>query len=67
MSWLHHANCSPFIHSLDHIHEEQELEVQAEQARAETPTNLALDQGKHQCISPNVHCILFLITIYVLD
>jgi hypothetical protein len=34
------------MHSLDHVPEEPESKVQAEQAQAEAPTNLALDQGK---------------------
>jgi hypothetical protein len=49
-SWLHHSNFGSFIHSLDHIREELESGVQAEQARAEATTNIALDQGNPQCI-----------------
>jgi hypothetical protein len=47
---MHHANHSTFMHSLGCVHEESESEVQAEQAEAFT--NLALDQGKLQCIPP---------------
>jgi hypothetical protein len=36
MSWLHHTNRSLVMHSLDHVHEETELEDQAEQALAKT-------------------------------
>jgi hypothetical protein len=40
------------MHSLDHILEQPESDAQAEKARAEAPTNLALDQGKPQCNPP---------------
>jgi hypothetical protein len=59
MSWLHHANHSPFMQSLDHVREEPESEVQAEQARAEVPTNLALDQGKPDALQPMTIVFLF--------
>jgi hypothetical protein len=49
-SWMHHSNFSSFMHWLDHVREEQETNVQAEQAQAEASTNLTLDQGKPRCI-----------------
>jgi hypothetical protein len=39
------------FYTLDHI--ELKSGVQAEQAQAEVITNLALDQGKPQCITPD--------------
>jgi hypothetical protein len=39
------------MHSLDHVHEETELEDQAEQALAKT-TNPELAQDKPLCIPP---------------
>jgi hypothetical protein len=45
------------MHSLDHVREVPESEVQAEQARDEVPTNLALDQGKTRCITTNDPCL----------
>jgi hypothetical protein len=54
-----------FMHSLDHIRKESDSEVQAEQAHAEVPTNLALDQGKPRCITTNDHCLfIWIITLY---
>jgi hypothetical protein len=41
---LHHSNFGSFMHLLGHVREEPESEVQAEQAQAEAPTYLALDQ-----------------------
>jgi hypothetical protein len=38
------------IYPLGHVYAELKLEVQAEQAEVEAITNLALDQGKPQCI-----------------
>jgi hypothetical protein len=52
MSCMHHTHRSTFMHLLDHVHEEPELEIQAEQAQAKE-TNTELDQGKPQCIPPN--------------
>jgi hypothetical protein len=48
--WMYHSNFGSFMHALDQVREEPELEDQAEQARAEAPTNLVLDQGKLLCI-----------------
>jgi hypothetical protein len=50
ISWLNHASYSLLLHSLDHIREEPELEVQAEQAQAKE-TGPDPDQGKPQCIT----------------
>jgi hypothetical protein len=61
MSCLRHTNCSTFMHSLDHVHEEPESEVHTEQVQVEE-TNTELDQGKSQCISP-VILVCSLITI----
>jgi hypothetical protein len=47
---MYHSNFGSFMHALDQVREEPELEDQAEQARAEAPTNLVLDQGKLLCI-----------------
>jgi hypothetical protein len=47
---MHHANVSFILHSLDPENEEPELGVQVEQVQAKDPTDLALDQGKSQCI-----------------
>jgi hypothetical protein len=49
MSWLHHVNRSPFMHSLNHAREEPESEVQVEQALVEA-TNPELAQGKPRYI-----------------
>jgi hypothetical protein len=52
------------MHSLDHIHEELESEVQIEQAQVEE-TNIELDQGKRRCIPPII-LDFSLITIFML-
>jgi hypothetical protein len=39
------------MHSLDHVHEEPESEVQTEQFQVEE-TNTEFDQGKPRCIPP---------------
>jgi hypothetical protein len=63
---MHHSNFDSFIHMLDNVHVESDLEVQEEHARAEAPTDLSLDQDKARCILPIAPCLSFLITIYVL-
>jgi hypothetical protein len=53
MSCLHHTNLSPLLHPLDPIHEKPELEVQADQARAEEiDPEPEPEQGKTRCITP---------------
>jgi hypothetical protein len=58
MAWLHHANHSPFMHSLNHIHEELKSQVQVEQAQTEA-TNPELAQGKPCYIPPIIHVFYF--------
>jgi hypothetical protein len=41
------------FYMLDQVHVEPESEVHAEQAEVEAITNLALDQGKPRCSTPN--------------
>jgi hypothetical protein len=41
-------------------HVELELKEQIEQTQAEDPANLALDQGKSQCITTNAPCLFYL-------
>jgi hypothetical protein len=53
-----------FKHSLDHVCEELESEVQVEQAQAEE-TNTKISQGKPRCIRPII-LDFSLITIYML-
>jgi hypothetical protein len=52
------------MHSLHHVHEEPESEVQTEQAKVEE-TNTKLDQGKLRCIPPII-LSFWLITIFML-
>jgi hypothetical protein len=40
------------FYALDQVRAEPELKLQVEQDRVEAITNLALDQGKPQCIKP---------------
>jgi hypothetical protein len=51
------------MHTLDHTKPEAELRVG--QAQVEASTNLALDQGKPRCITPNLD-FYFLINIFML-
>jgi hypothetical protein len=46
------------MHSLDHVHEEPELEVQVEE------TNPELAQGKAQCIPPIILVFSFKSLLY---
>jgi hypothetical protein len=56
---MHHSNFDSFIHMLDNVHVESDLEVQEEHARAEAPTDLSLDQDKARCILPIAPCLSF--------
>jgi hypothetical protein len=46
---------------------ELELKEPMEQAQAEDPTNLALDQGKPQCIQPMLLVFYFESLLYVIS
>jgi hypothetical protein len=46
------AQIQPF-YALDQDHTEPKLEESTERAQVEAITNIALDQGKSRCITPN--------------
>jgi hypothetical protein len=51
------------MHSLDHVREELESEVRAEQAIAEDPSNSELTLGTPRCIATNDSCLFIWIII----